>query len=480
MANHDSNPNADVPVPGGGFSDSQQANLLLAEALRKSFRVLKFVMLVLVVLYFISGWFTVEQGEAAVVVRFGELVTEAGKPKVYREGWHLAWPFPIDRWETVQVKERQIDVEFMLYLTNEERTTGRIKQKFSNLTPERDDYLVTGDANILHASLSIKYKISDVIDYVTHVYPMADPKADPKSTLLTKQKFKRYPEYTVLRNLARDAVIETAASQRALDIRGSRQDAFLFGVARAINRKLAALDARGAPLGLSIDEDNGVIAPKSASGALEAIMPPRQTQQVFDQVFAAQTNKSVAITKAQSAAEALLVNAAGPGYRQVAEAIDKELALMRQTSAAETKAGGDPEDAALKALRESLARQRAATEAMLFDATGLVQFIINAGRIRRDRIVKEATGDHSLFMKVLPEYLKNPQIFLSRLSDDVQARALANDGVTKIYLSEASQYRLQIPRDKTSGPRKKETEKPGASGASSSILSRPTLRQPVQ
>lgn len=36
------------------------ANQSLAEALRKSFRVLKLIMLVLVVLYFLSGWFSVK------------------------------------------------------------------------------------------------------------------------------------------------------------------------------------------------------------------------------------------------------------------------------------------------------------------------------------------------------------------------------------------------------------------------------------
>jgi len=41
------------------------AKPVLAEALRKSFRILKFLMLVLVVLYFLSGWFSVKPAMSA-------------------------------------------------------------------------------------------------------------------------------------------------------------------------------------------------------------------------------------------------------------------------------------------------------------------------------------------------------------------------------------------------------------------------------
>ena len=50
------------------------ANSELANALRRSFGVLKLIMFVLVVLYFLSGWFAVGPGERAVVYRFGDIV----------------------------------------------------------------------------------------------------------------------------------------------------------------------------------------------------------------------------------------------------------------------------------------------------------------------------------------------------------------------------------------------------------------------
>ena len=50
------------------------ANQSLAEALRKSFRILKLLMLVLVVLYFLSGWFSVKPGDVGVILRFGRIL----------------------------------------------------------------------------------------------------------------------------------------------------------------------------------------------------------------------------------------------------------------------------------------------------------------------------------------------------------------------------------------------------------------------
>ena len=443
--------------PGEEFDPASQS---LADALRRSFRVLKVLMLVLIVLYFLSGWFSVKPNERGIVVRFGKIVTDAGRPKVYEEGWWWSWPFPIDRWETISTKARELDLAFMLKLTDKEKATGEISKKFNPLSPERDDYVVTGDVNILHVNLKVKYQITDVTDYVTHLYPMPDPRATVNSV-----DYRRHPEYTVLRNLARDAVIETAASQAALDIRGSRQDAFLYQVASTLNRKLDALADRGMPLGIHVDENNGVIAPKSRNGTLEAIMPPRQVQDVFDNVFAAQTNKSVNITKARSEQQALLVYTAGPDYPLIVDAVDQEFDLLMKISALEAVHGRGSDNPELQGLRSKLKRQRDVTESLLADAAGLVRSIIKDAEVKRNQIIKDATGDYNRFKAVLPEYRRDPDIFLSRLKDETYARSLANDKVSKLYVpSELKQYRLKIPPDRKTGleEEKEKQKRPGS------------------
>ena len=450
-----------------GHTELDAANQSLADALRKSFRILKLLMLVLVGLYFLSGWFSVKQGERGLVLRFGRIVgtgeNEETRQAVLAEGWHWSWPFPIDRWITVPVNERELRLKFMLKLLQEERATGKIKKKFTPLSPARDDYLVTGDANILHASLKLKYRISNVIDYITNVYPMSDPRVDALTAL--NEPYRKYAEYTVLRNLARDAVIETAAGQAALDIRGSKQDLFLLAVADNLKKKLDHLADQGVPLGIELDVNSAVIAPKAKTGGLDAIIPPLQTLEVFDAVFGAQTRKSITIREAQAGADVLKSVTAGPNHERIAEAIDNEFALIIQLSAAEANPDGDASAADIEAMRAALADQKEITELLLTDATGKVRSILKNALIRRDRILKEAGGDHSRFASVLPEYQSNPGLFLSRLRDEAMARAFSSAGVAKIYVPQgATQYRLHIPRNrkKFAFEKKKEAEEAAA------------------
>ncbi len=426
------------------------AHAELSGALRKSFRVLKVVMFVLVVLYFLSGWFSVKSDEKGVVLRFGQIVGAGTADAEKLPGWHWSLPFPIDSWQTVYVSEREFPVEFMLQLTPEEEATGNIQQKFQNLSPERDDYLVTGDVNILHAKLVIKYKVDNVVDYVTNVLPRASHKAGP-----TSPAYMHFPEYELLRCLARDAVIDTAARYGALDIRGNRQEDFLRAVAAALNRRLKHLATAGASLGLSVDAGSGVIATKSKTGSLEAIMPPRQTQEVFDQVFAAQTNKLVSITKAKSEAESLLVNTAGPGYSTLADAIQSEFELTLKLSAAQS--GGSSGET--PAMETELAMLREKTESLLKTSSGEIRSIIKNAEIDRDYVVNEAVGDFNRYSSILPEYLNNKEIFISRLLDELRSRALTMPGVVKVYIPrDTVQHRLQIPRS-TSLPKSEEQKK---------------------
>ncbi len=449
------------------------ANAELSAALRKSFRVLKIIMFVLIALYFMSGVFSVKPYEAGVVLRFGQIVGMGGPDEVKMPGWHWSLPFPIDQWQVVPTSEREIEVEFMIELTAEERATGKLQAKYNNLFPERDDYLVTGDVNILHAKLIVKYRIDNVVEYITNVWPEPSPKADVLS-----RAFLHYPEYTLMRNMARDAVISTAARFGALDIRGSRQDEFLLAVGRTLNEKLKALSASGAPLGIYIDENTGVIAPKSETGQLEAIMPPRQTQEVFDQVFSAQTNKSVAITKSRSEAESMLVNAAGPDYMRLSEAINAEYEIILRLSKAEAaERGGQASEAV--ALREELAAASRRTEELLASASGGIRGLIKDAEIERDRMIKEAAGDYNRFMAVLPEYLHNPSIFKSRMVDEARSRALSDDDIVKVFVpTDARQFRLHIPRAggtvKTEEERRREEAKKRKENIG--LIARPEIR----
>ncbi len=445
------------------------ANRSLADALHRSFQVLKLLMLVLLTLYLLSGLTRIEQSEVGLKLRLGRIVgTGAGEQTqvaVHEPGWYFAWPYPIEGWLTVPgpAAERKIPVDFMFLLTKEEKATG-IKgyKQGGTLSPLRDDYLITGDANIIHASMWVKYRITDAVAYVSNVYPMPDPKADVMS-----KEYRRYPEYTILRNLVRDSAIETAAARRALKIRGEEQDAFLYAVADRLNDKLKELDRLGRPLGITIDPATGIIGRKLAG--IEPIMPPRQVQEEFDKVQAADSHKSQAITLAQAEAQALLVNTAGPDHALLASAIEGEFELMLELSAAESgsASGGSGGDGEVARLRPMLDERRSQTEAQLRSASGEVRHILQNAEIAKDAIVKEAKSDYEVFIKMRPQYLRNPVIFMSRLLDETYARALDSEGVSKVYVpQDCLEHRLQIYRaDKIVSQSKKEKERKPQMGA---------------
>src|SRR6185436_8575531 len=99
MTQHAGHHHDSSPMDGAGYADEfDPANQSLADALRKSFHVLKFLMLVLVVLYFLSGFFTVNPSEVGLKLRYGRVVGTgaATENPVLGPGWHWSWPYPFE------------------------------------------------------------------------------------------------------------------------------------------------------------------------------------------------------------------------------------------------------------------------------------------------------------------------------------------------------------------------------------------------
>ncbi len=78
----------------------------LAEALRVSFRILKFVLIIVVVLYLGSGIQKLEQNEKALVLRLGELQDEVKGPG----GLVVTFPRPIDQLIKIPVTEKRTTI----------------------------------------------------------------------------------------------------------------------------------------------------------------------------------------------------------------------------------------------------------------------------------------------------------------------------------------------------------------------------------
>ena len=71
MTPMEAQPQRPVPVAAEAEPSLDPAQQSLSDALRLSFAVLKVVMIVLAVFFLASGFFTVNQKQAALVLRFG-------------------------------------------------------------------------------------------------------------------------------------------------------------------------------------------------------------------------------------------------------------------------------------------------------------------------------------------------------------------------------------------------------------------------
>ncbi len=92
-----------VPAPTTQEDAGSQA---LAEAMRSSFAIVKFVMVALVILFLASGIFQVGPQEKAVILRFGKPVG-TGQKALLGPGLHWSFPYPIDEVVKIPIKEIQ-------------------------------------------------------------------------------------------------------------------------------------------------------------------------------------------------------------------------------------------------------------------------------------------------------------------------------------------------------------------------------------
>ncbi len=97
---HAHEPHGAAPAPDDAGSQA------LAEALRSSFAIVKFVMVVLVVIFFGSGFFQVGTQEKAIILRFGKPVGE-GPQALLGPGLHWSFPYPIDEVVKIPITEIQ-------------------------------------------------------------------------------------------------------------------------------------------------------------------------------------------------------------------------------------------------------------------------------------------------------------------------------------------------------------------------------------
>ncbi len=161
----DATPTPGVP-PETPLDAGSQA---LSEALRSSFGIVKFVMVLLVLLFLGSGIFTVGPQEQAMIIRLGRPVGE-GKAALLGPGLHWSLPYPIDEYVKVPISSIQtVRSTIGWWATTPAQEAAGLDQQLppgSPLNPLVDGSVLTADTNIIHTRATLTYHIADPVGYV--------------------------------------------------------------------------------------------------------------------------------------------------------------------------------------------------------------------------------------------------------------------------------------------------------------------------
>ena len=373
----------------------------LAEALRVSFGILKLAMLAALVAYAFSGTFSVGSNEAALRLRFGDYVGAPGE-RVLERGTYLAAPFPIEQVVKIDTRPITLTLDREFWYESQDSDQGMTRDQIRTsrarpLNPLRDGSLLTGDLNIVHARWTVTYRVTEPVQFVTNV---GDRQLAEK----------------LVRCAVQHGIVQAVAQLPA--------DELLKGV---VNREVAMAVAQRKLVematGLTVDQV-----------ALDKVTAPVSVTASFDAVTTAETDRAQRIVAAQQDRSRILGEAAGEGS-------DRFLALLdRFERATETGTDADASDAeaAIGQALEGLTIEGAAIG-------GEVAQIVNTARTYRTQVVERVKGDSETFMRLLPQYLRNPRIILSRLWEDARERILTGDVET--FYTVPGKLELQLNRD---------------------------------
>jgi membrane protease subunit HflK len=275
---HDEHDHEHRHAPETPIDSGSQA---LAEALRSSFAIVKFVMAVLILIFLCSGFFQLKSNEQAMILRFGKPVGEGAKA-LLGPGAHWSFPYPIDEVVKVRVTDiQQVRSSVGWYFTTPEQELAQTEFPVapgSPINPAVDGYALTADGNIIHTSATLYYRIEEPIQYVFNFVSASN----------------------VVQNALNNALLYSAAHFNVDDI--LYRD--VAGFREAVRKRATDLIERQ-KIGISVGQcDVHSIA-------------PRQLNQAFEAVVAAGQNRSKVLNDARSYENQVLSKASADAESRV-------------------------------------------------------------------------------------------------------------------------------------------------------------------
>ena len=145
------------------------ANQSAADALRISYQLLLLGIGILVVLFFVSGFKTVEEGRVGIRLMAGEV-----KGRNLQPGMRWSWPYPLGEIITFHRTPPAVQIRDAFYPRGPARDPGESLERLAaigagSLDPRVDNSLITGDMNLCHAQWVVQYRRDDVNAFAENI-----------------------------------------------------------------------------------------------------------------------------------------------------------------------------------------------------------------------------------------------------------------------------------------------------------------------
>ncbi len=231
----------------------------------------RLVIVVVVILWLLSGIYIVEPAELGLVMRFGEF------NRTTQPGPHYHWPFPIESVLTPDVAQiRRIEVGFRSLSRERNFQQGQLR-----LVPE-ESLMLTGDENIVDVQFIVQYQIKDPVKFLFNV-------SDQVETVKSAAE-------AAMREVVGDNNIDSVLTTGKLEIQN--------GTRKLLQDMLGMYDA-------------GV---RIVAVQLQDVHPPKEVVEAFKDVASAREDKSKIINQAEAYRNDLLPRARGSAAKIVNQA----------------------------------------------------------------------------------------------------------------------------------------------------------------
>jgi regulator of protease activity HflC (stomatin/prohibitin superfamily) len=388
-----------APGPGGPGDSLDPANQSLAEALRIISRILSATMAVLAVLFALSGFQSIQEGERGISLLFGKVTGRDLRP-----GFQFSFPRPLGELIRVStgVRQQDIDAAFWPFMTDGEKRQS-IEQLAAkpSLNPRNDGSVITSDEALAHTRWSVVYSRADIEAYSRNILPDQ--------------------EELIVRAAVERGVVQAVAQTRIDAL--LKQSAGDEGSVAARASQIAQQTLDDMSSGLHIDQLQ-----------LRDKMPPLRVRDSFARVQAAESKRAQSRQDALAERDRILNGVAGGAAPYLAEQIERyEEAITLEDEGAQADILNTI-NAMLEGREVVVNRADGSTETVGNVVSGEVTSVLADAAQYRSSIAGRTQAQYLEFKAKLEQFQTNPMVMVSRDWTDAFAQFLAQGNVQVVWV----------------------------------------------